>query len=317
MVRKVGLLVGREWSWPPAFIDRVNQRNAGVEAEFVQLDAVRMDEPCPYTVIVDRISHEVPYYRTYLKYAVLQGVTVINNPFMWTADDKFFGATLATKLGVASPRTAALPNKGYVAGIKHDESLRNLRYPLDWKGLIAYIGLPCVLKDAHGGGWKDVYICRSLDELIHHYDSSGLLTMVVQEFIEWEQFVRCLAIGQEDVLPMKYDPRERKYHVDHAHLSPALGARIVRDSITLVRALGYDMNSLEFAVRGGVPYAIDFMNPAPDMDVYSLTPTYFEWVVERMANLVIRLATEPRPQARELKWDGLLAAGRMPNAAAR
>jgi hypothetical protein len=316
MVRKVGLLVGREWSWPPAFIDRVNERNDGVEAEFVQLDAVRMDEPCPYAVIVDRISHEVPYYRSYLKYAVLQGVTVINNPFMWTADDKFFGATLATKLGVASPRTAALPNKEYVAGIKHDESLRNLRYPLDWKGLVEYVGLPCVLKDAHGGGWKDVYICRSLDELIHHYDSSGRLTMVVQEFIEWDQFVRCLAIGQEDVLPMKYDPRERKYHVDHAHLSPALGTRIVRDTLALVRALGYDMNSLEFAVRGGVPYAIDFMNPAPDMDIYSLTPSYFEWVVERMANLVIRLAKDPRPQARDLKWDGLLAAGRMPNAAA-
>ena len=315
MVRKVGLLVGREWSWPPAFIDRVAQRNAGVEVEFVQLDATRMDEPCPYAVLVDRISHEVPYYRSYLKYAVLQGVTVINNPFMWTADDKFFGATLATKLGVASPRTAALPNKTYVAGIKHDESLRNLRYPLDWKGLIDYIGLPCVLKDAHGGGWKDVYICRSLDELIHHYDSSGLLTMVVQEFIEWDQFVRCLAIGQEHVLPMKYDPRERKYHLDHAHLSPALGARIVRDTLTLVRALGYDMNSLEWAVRDGVPYAIDFMNPAPDMDIYSLTPTYFEWVVEHMADLVIRLAKEPRPQARDLKWDGLLAAGRLPNAA--
>ncbi len=315
MVRKVGLLVGREWSWPPAFIDRVAQRNAGVEAEFVQLDAARMDEPCPYAVIVDRISHEVPYYRSYLKYAVLQGVTVINNPFMWTADDKFFGATLATKLGVASPKTAALPNKAYVAGIKHDESLRNLRYPLDWNGLIEYVGLPCVLKDAHGGGWKDVYICRSLDELIHHYDSSGLLTMVVQEFIEWDQFVRCLAIGQEHVLPMKYDPRERKYHVDHAHLSPALGERIVRDTLTLVRALGYDMNSLEWAVKGGVPYAIDFMNPAPDMDIYSLTPTYFEWVVEHMADLVIRLAKEPRPQARDLKWDGLLAAGRVPNAA--
>ncbi len=115
---------------------------------------------------------------------------------------------------------------------------------------------------------------------------------------------------------MKYDPRERKYHVDHAHLSPALGERIVRDTLTLVRALGYDMNSIEFAVRDGVPYAIDFMNPAPDMDIHSLTPTYFEWVVERMADLVIRLAKAPRPQARDLGWDGLLAAGRGPNAAA-
>ena len=82
-----------------------------------------------------------------------------------------------------------------------------------------YVGMPCILKDAHGGGWKDVYVCHSLEELLHHYDSSGRLTMVVQEFIEWDQFVRCICIGQEHVLPMKYDPRERKYHVEHEHLS--------------------------------------------------------------------------------------------------
>src|SRR6185437_8547767 len=120
MTLNVGLIAGREWSFPPAFVEDVHARDQGVTVEYVSLDAVRMDEPCDYAVIVDRISHEVPYYRTFLKYAVLQGVTVINNPFMWTADDKFFGATLATKLGVASPKTVALPNKQYVPGIKHD-----------------------------------------------------------------------------------------------------------------------------------------------------------------------------------------------------
>jgi len=84
-----------------------------------------------------------------------------------------------------------------------------------------------------------------------------------------------------------------------------VGARVVRDARTLVRALGYDMNSIEFAIRDGVPYAIDFMNPAPDMDVNSLTPHYFEWVVQRMADLAIRLALEPRPQAREMRWQTL------------
>ncbi|MFL5580839.1 MAG: hypothetical protein ACJ8AO_10725, partial [Gemmatimonadaceae bacterium] len=102
------------------------------------------------------------------------------------------------------------------------------------------------------------------------------------------------AIGREAVLPMKYDPKERRYHVEHEHLSPALGERIVRDSLTLMNALGYDMCSLEFAVRDGVPYVIDFMNPAPDMDINSLTPHYFEWTVQKMADLVIRLAKEPR-----------------------
>jgi hypothetical protein len=246
-------------------------------------------------VIIDRISHEVPYYRTFLKHAVLAGATVVNNPFMWSADDKLFDASLATKLGVVSPRTVVLPNKDYVAGIKHDESLRNLRYPIDWRGIIDYVGLPCVLKDAHGGGWRDVYVCRSLDDLLKHYNSSGLLTMVVQEFIEWDHFVRCLAVGRSEVLPMKYDPRARRYLVEHEHLTPELGRRVVDDSLTLVRALGYDMCSLEWAIKNDVPYAIDFMNPAPDMDVYSLTPHYFDWAVRQMADMAIRLAKAPPP----------------------
>ncbi|MFL5506107.1 MAG: RimK family alpha-L-glutamate ligase [Gemmatimonadales bacterium] len=303
---KIGLMVGREWSFPPAFIEEVNGRNAGVVAEYVRIGAPRMNDPACYRVVVDRISHEVPMYRTWLKQAALQGSIVINNPFMWTADDKFFGAALAESVGVASPKTVVLPNKSYIPGIKHDESLRNLEFPLDWQDIVEHVGLPCVLKDAHGGGWRDVYICRTIDELIRNYDQSGLLTMIVQEFIHWDQFVRCLCLGQENVLPMKYDPRERKYIVDHGHLSPELGARIVGDAQKLCRALGYDMNSLEFAVRDGVPYAIDFMNPAPDMDIYSLTPDYFRWAVQGMADMTIRLAKEP-PAPAERRWNHFLA----------
>ncbi len=293
---KIGLVVGREWSFPPAFIEEVKRRDEGVTAEYVKLGGTTMDEPVPYAVIIDRISHEVPYYRTYLKYAALQGAIVVNNPFMWSADDKLLGAALASKLGIASPKTVALPNKEYVPGIKHDESLRNLTYPLDWEAVVTYVGLPCILKDAHGGGWRDVYVCRSLDELIHHYDTSGRLTMIVQEFIEWDHFVRCIALGQRDVVPIKYDPKQRRYYVEHDHLSPEVGRRVVNDSLTLMRALGYDMCSLEWAIRDGVPYAIDFMNPAPDMDLYSLTPHYFQWAVTKMADMAIRLAKGPRPE---------------------
>jgi len=310
MTLKVGLIVGREWSFPPAFIEEVNRRDEGVVAEYVKLGAPHMDDPAEYAVIIDRISHEVPFYRTYLKQAALMGCAVVNNPFMWTADDKFFGAALATKLGIAHPKTVVLPNKEYIPGVVHEESLRNLQYPLDWQGLVDYIGMPCILKDAHGGGWKDVYVCRSLDELIHHYDTSGLLTMIVQEFIEWDQFIRCICIGQEQVMPIKYDPKERRYHVEHEHLSPELGARVVADSRKLVRALGYDMNSMEWAVRDGIPYAIDFMNPAPDMDIYSLTPHYFEWAVQSMADMAISLAKSPRRQVRDLRWDALFTGSR-------
>lgn len=303
MTLKVGLMVGREWSFPPALIEEVNGRDEDIIAEFVQLGGTKMDEPCPYAVIVDRISHEVPYYRSYLKNAVLQGTTVVNNPFMWGSDDKFFEASLATKLGVASPKTLVLPNKDYVPGIVHGESLRNLIFPLDWDAILDYIGLPCVLKDAHGGGWKEVYVCHTKEDIWNSYNQSGLLTMILQEFVHWDHYVRCMCLGQKEVLPMKYDPKERRYHVEHAHMDAELGERVVNDALKLVQALGYDMNTVEFAVRDGVPYAIDFMNPAPDMDIHSLTPTYFEWVVQHMANMVIDLDLNPRPQVTELKWN--------------
>ncbi|MFL5588945.1 MAG: hypothetical protein ACJ8DI_15010, partial [Ktedonobacteraceae bacterium] len=159
-------------------------------------------------------------------------------------------------------------------------------------------------------GWKDVFICHSLDELIHHYNYFGLRTVIVQEFIDWQQYVRCIALGQEEVMPIKYDPHERKYHLEHQHLSPELGRRVVDDTLKLVRALGYDMNSLEWAIRDGVPYAIDFMNPAPDMDIYSLTQFYFDWVVKHMADMAIHMAKHPRPQLRDLRWDSFLTANR-------
>lgn len=304
---KIGVIVGREWSFPPAFIDEVNGRNAGVVAEYAKLGGTAMNEPCEYAVLVDRISHEVPYYRSYLKNALLQGTHVVNNPFMWTADDKFFGASLITKLGIASPRTVALPNKDYVPGIVHTESLRNLNYPMDWEGLVRSVGgFPVILKDAHGGGWKQVHVCRSMDDLWNSYNQSGLLTMILQEFIQWDNYIRCMCIGREEIMVRKYDPNTRQYL--QPDVSPQMHARIVEESRKIVHAFGYDMNTIEWAIRGEVPYAIDFMNPAPDMDVNSTGPEYHRWCVEKMADMCIRLAKEPRPQIKELNWAAMFNA---------
>lgn len=304
MQKKIGLIVGREWSMPPRFIEAVNSRNEDVIAEFAKLGGTRMDEPCEYAVLVDRISHEVPYYRSYLKNAVLQGTHVVNNPFMWTADDKFFGASLVTKLGIASPKTVVLPNKEYIPGIIHDESLRNLEFPIPWDKHIEYLGgFPVILKDAHGGGWKEVYKINSMEELWARYNESGLLTMILQEFIRWDDYIRCMCLDQGDILIMKYDPLNRKY-LPH-ELSPALYDRIHSDCVKLVKAFGYDMNTAEWAIRDGVPYAIDFMNPAPDMDFYSLGEEFSTWCITHLADMCIRLAKNPRPQVQDLRWHKL------------
>jgi hypothetical protein len=232
-------------------------------------------------------------------------VKVVNDPFMWTADDKFFGASVISRLGLASPRTVALPNKTYVPGIDHQKSLRNLSFPVDWGALVESVGgFPCVLKDAHGGGWKGVYVVHSLYELWKAYDESGLLTMILQEFIPWDEYARNMCIGQKSVRVMRYDPNQRYYHPEHG-FSPALEARLIEDTLAICQAFGYDMNTCEFAIKDGVPYAIDFMNPAPDMDVNSLGAGHFRWMVHTMADEMIALAVSKEATRDRYAWGKL------------
>jgi len=309
---KIGLLCGREYAFPPAFLERVNRlgKPHGITAEFVTLAGTRMGEPPGYRVIVDRISHEVEYFRAYLKHAVLEGTYVVNNPFWWTADDKFFNYSVGARLGVAVPKTIVLPQKSYPP--EYDltaDSLHNLGYPLDWDGLLDYVGRPAILKPYSGGGWKHVYKVHDRGELIAAYDGTGPYCMTLQEFIDFDQYVRCFTFGKTDIVPVAYDPRQRRYLVDHEYLSPELGARIVRDAQTLNTALGYEMNTIEFAVRGGVPYAIDFLNPAPDFERDRITDFYFELVVQRMADLVIDRALNGQPQQTWPRWAEMLGVG--------
>lgn len=309
-MRKVGILVGREKTFPAALSDSINERGGGdVVAEFVKLDGVRHDAPPFYDVIIDRISHEVPFYRAYLKRAVIEGTVVINNPFWWSADDKFFNYSLATKLGVAIPRTVLLPQKDYMEGIT-GESLRNLEFPLDWQGIADYVGFPSYIKPFDGGGWKNVSKVNSLEELWQVYDTTGTLCMTLQANVEWDQFVRCYCIGQRDVMIMPYDPRKgylsgEQYIHDPNYLSPEVAARVGQDVLTLNRALGYDINTVEFAIKDGVPYAIDFMNPAPDAELASVGKFYHEWLVSAVTDLVFRRLAEPRPE-NLYRWDALL-----------
>ena len=313
MTMKVGLLCGREYSFPPAFIDRVNTlgRPHGITAEFVKLTGTQMGEPSGYRVIVDRISHEVEYFRAYLKHAVLEGTYVINNPFWWTADDKFFNYSVARKLGVAVPKTVLLPQKSYPADIDLTA------------GVAAQPRLPDRLGRAarlrRASGDPEAVFRRRLEARLQGATTAPSCStpttapapycMTLQEFIHFNQYVRCFTFGKNDIMPVAYDPHQRRYLVEHEYLSPELGARIVRDAQTLNNALGYEMNTIEFAVQDGVPYAIDFLNPAPDFERDRITPFYFDMVVQKMADLVIDRALHGQPQQTWPRWAQMVGLG--------
>ena len=287
--KRIGLLFGMEDTFPWALIEAINSRGGDdVEAGLCEISYVRDDGIFRDDLILDRISHEVPFYRTYLKCAAASGVRVVNNPIWWSADDKFFDNLVAKAANVAVPRTVLLPHKQHPPNTG-DKSFRNMRY-VDWDEVFAYLGWPVFMKPAYGGGWKDVYKCDDPQEFFAAYDQTRDLTMMAQEAIEFELYYRCYVLGRERVRIMAYDPKapfHERYVKNPPPMAPEFEARIRRDAVALCEALGYDMNTVEFAVRGGIPYAIDFMNAAPDADVFSVGQENFDWMVENMAEVLI------------------------------
>ena len=312
MAKKVGILFGMEDTFPWAFIDRVNQLGNGeIIAEPVQIDKLQQGIDYGYSVIFDRISQEVPFYRAYLKNASLMGTAVINNPFWWSADEKFFNNCLAMELGVPVPNTILLPSKERPDNTT-ETSFRNLKAPLDWEYIFNYIGFPAYMKPHDGGGWKNVYKVNNPDHLFECLEETGQLVMMLQEEIVFDDYYRVYCLGQKYVHIMPYEPRN-EFHERYATEPKTTGdehkklMKTIHDyTLKLNKALGYDFNTVEFAIRNGIPYAIDFCNPAPDADIHSVGQANFDWIVEHSAKLAIEKAKAHKPKMNNTSWGTFL-----------
>ncbi|MEZ5057858.1 MAG: hypothetical protein R2879_12570 [Saprospiraceae bacterium] len=304
-MKKIGILFGQERSFPEAFVKRVNEKNVkGISAEYVHVDEVMQNQGCGYAVIIDRISQDVPFYRAFLKNAAATGTAVINNPFWWSADEKFFNNVLAEQVGVPVPKTILLPSKEMPEDTT-SASFSNLKFPMDWEKMFGYLGgFPMFMKPYSGGGWKSVYKVENLDDLFKAYDETGDTVMMLQEAVDFDAYFRCYCIGRKHVRIMHYEPRNPHHlrYVANHNVSKEMLALIEEYVLRLNNALGYDFNTVEFAIRDGIPYAIDFCNPAPDADVNSVGEENFEWVVETAANYAIEAAKNQKDGQDNLSW---------------
>jgi hypothetical protein len=109
---------------------------------------------------------------------------------------------------------------------------------------------------------------------------------------------------------MPYDPSKpylsgMQYVNVENYLSPELHKRVEQDVITICKALGYDLNTVEFAIKDGIPYAIDFMNPAPDAEIASVGESNHNWIVENMTEFILKTIDEGY-EAPEYRWTSML-----------
>ncbi|WP_276484450.1 ATP-grasp domain-containing protein [Paraflavitalea pollutisoli] len=303
-MKKIGILFGKERSFPMAFVERINSKGINdIVAEPVHIDKVIQGAADEYAVIVDRISQDVPFYRAFLKNAAICGTAVINNPFWWSADEKFFNNCLAVKIGVPVPKTVILPSFELPPDTT-DQSFSNLNYPLDWESIFNYVGFPAYMKPFAGGGWKNVYKLHNMDEFYQRHTETGQLVMLLQEEIIFTEYYRCYCIGGKHVRIMPYEPRNPHHlrYTSDFHPTPERLQQMEDIVLRINQYLGYDFNTVELAIRDGIPYAIDFCNPAPDADLPSVGEDNFNWVVETAANYAIERALTQQPGRDNLTW---------------
>src|SRR6201995_3697600 len=303
-MKKIGILFGQERTFPQAFIERVNSKGInGIKAEAVRIDKVIQGDPTDYSVIIDRISQDVPFYRAYLKNAALTGTAVINNPFWWSADEKVFNNCLASRVGIPVPKTVILPSYELPTDTS-DQSFSNLSYPLDWESIFHYVGFPAYMKPFAGGGWKNVYKLHNAEEFYQRHGETGQLVMLLQEEIVFTEYYRCYCIGGKHVRIMSYEPRNPHHLRYAADFQPSAERLAQMEEIVLKinHLLGYDFNTVELAIRDGIPYAIDFCNPAPDAERTSVGEDNFNWVVETSATYAIERAQAHKNGRDNLTW---------------
>ena len=293
--KKIGLIIGQESEWPDAFMQAINDSGKNITADLVQLGGTFMDDPCEYDLIIDRISHEIPYYKAYLKYAAIQGTYIINNPTTLSAESKFSSIALVNRLGFKSPRTVVLPNKQVERDVTPG-TFRNLKYPMDWQAIIDYVGVPAIFKDNLASGRRGVHRVHNVDELIQRYDESGTRTKILQQIIESDEHVHCFVIGQENVLALRYSLKNGRYKQNILSSESELGQHLTESALRITRAFHYDINMVEFVIKGDTAYVINGTYSTPDIDLTLMTEEQFQWLVAETVDLALARLERPLPQ---------------------
>lgn len=308
-MKKIGFIFGKNKTFSNDLIDEINRKNLkSVKAVAIETGALSMDGLTDYHVIFDSVSNKVPFYNSILKSAVINGTTVINNPFWNCADDNFLHSALANKMDIKVPKTAILPSKQHPEGT-NSETFSNLIYPLNWDEIFDYVGFPAKLKAAKGNAVYNEFSVYDINEFFSAFDLTGKNTMILQEDINFDKYFRAFNIGKKEVLIVNYEPNNpihMRYTEDMPELTEMQTEKLKELSTKICNALGFDFNAIDFGLKGDEIYVTEMLNTNPVADKKIMTENNYDWLIKNTAKYLIESAKKRKVNKKNYNWSDLL-----------
>jgi len=290
-MKKIGLIAGADNSFPNDVIKEINSYKKRVKAEMIALDALKLDDKAQYTVIYDRISYKVPFYKNYLKQVFTNGTKVINNPFLCHDDNSFIYSLIANNAGILTPRSALLPSKELPVNTS-SETFHNLNYPLNWNSVFDYIGFPAYLKSNNSFNYVHAFKIYNSSEFFAAYDLTGRNTMNLVESINYDIYYKVIIIGS-NILVFYYDPNKPihlRYGKTVLETNDTFFRKIKSTSFKLSNILGISINSLEFGIKDDQIYLTSSFEPATVIEKEYFEPDIYTNIVSMTADYLCGIA---------------------------
>jgi hypothetical protein len=314
LTRRIGLSLGADICWPICFEELVKRLDLKVpagedelrfEVRRVTIEPFDLRQPCPYDVVIDRVTHWYHTSREWIKKSVIMdGLYVFNNPWAVQSMEKHSTYAAMMHLGLPVPDTWMVPPKEYEETPDLRSTLGRYAQMFDLDEIGRKLGYPLFIKPFDGGAWVGVNRIDTAQKLHDAYDESGKRIMHLQRAIEgFDLFVRCLAVGPQ-VRVIAYDPSaplHDRYRVAFDFVDSEEWQLLADMVLTINTFFGWDFNSCEALRKEGAFYPIDFANACPDSQVTSLH-FHFPWLVKAKVKWALFCAATGRPMHRTLDW---------------
>ena len=322
VTKRIGLSLGADICWPVCYEEimkrldlvlPVDGRTVRFHVERVFIEPFDLRQPCPYDLVIDRLTHWYTMSREWIKKAILMDdLYVFNNPWAVQSMTKQTTYCAMMRLGFPIPDTWMIPPKGYEPAADLDVTLRRYARLFDLGAVGSAVGYPLFMKPYDGGGWVGVSRIDDEAALKTAYEKSGKLVMQAQQAIQpFDLFVRAIGLGPQMRL-IKYEPSaplHDRYRADVGFVNSDEAALLSDMTLTINAFFGWDFNSCEALRKDGVFYPIDFANPCPDSQVTSLH-FHFPWIVKANVRWSVFCAATGRRFRKMPDWDAFFDASR-------